>query len=55
MLVLTRRKNEVLTITTPKGEAISIMIVRAESGSCRLGIEAPRDFRILRDNARRSR
>ncbi|HUT60741.1 MAG TPA: carbon storage regulator [Phycisphaerae bacterium] len=53
MLVLTRRKNERLDITTPDGTVITIIVVRAEHGVCRLGIEAPHEVTILRDDARR--
>lgn len=44
MLVLTRKKNEVLHI----GEDINITIIRIAGDSVRIGIEAPRNTRITR-------
>ena len=47
MLVLTRKEGQQVTITTPSGEELVITITE---GNCRLGIEAPRDYRIERDD-----
>ena len=44
MLVLTRKADESIQI----GSGIKVMVVQAKNGRCRLGIEAPPDFRILR-------
>ena len=44
MLVLTRKMGEVIAI----GDKISITVVEVKGNHVRLGIEAPRDLRILR-------
>lgn len=44
MLVLTRRKQERITI----GPDITLVIVEVRGDKVRLGIEAPRDVRIMR-------
>lgn len=48
MLVLSRRPGERILI----GSEISITILRAAGGSVRVGIEAPDDIPILRDELR---
>lgn len=45
MLVLSRKKNERLLI----GPDITITVVYASSGKVRLGIQAPPDVRVLRE------
>ncbi len=45
MLVLTRRLNEAFMI----GENIRVLIVRIEEDQVRIGIEAPKDVTILRE------
>ena len=49
MLVLARRQDESLIITTPSGEEIKILIMDAYHGFAKIGIEAPGDFKILRE------
>ena len=44
MLVLTRKKEEKLVI----GENITLTIVKIKGNSVQIGIEAPRDVRVLR-------
>lgn len=44
MLILTRKIDEQLRI----GDAITITIVGISGGQVRIGIEAPRDVRVLR-------
>ena len=46
MLVLTRKEGQQVTITTPSGEELVITITE---GNCRLGIDAPQEYLILRD------
>jgi len=48
MLVLTRKQFEKVWI----GDDVCVTVVRMESGQVRLGIEAPRDVLILRDELR---
>lgn len=49
MLVLTRRKNESITITDPaSGEEIVVTLTRIGGQTVRLGIEAPRHWGIAR-------
>lgn len=45
MLVLSRRKEEVIRI----GDDIRIMIVRIGPNSVRVGIEAPRNLNVVRE------
>ena len=45
MLVLSRRKSEVIRI----GEDIRIMIVRIGPNSVRVGIDAPRNLNVVRE------
>lgn len=49
MLILARRPDEKLTIYTPDGDYIQILITEARQGLVRLGIQAPPDYVILRD------
>lgn len=44
MLVITRKKGESILI----GEDIEITIVKAEDGTVKLAIDAPKDIRVLR-------
>jgi len=48
MLILSRKKEETIVVTLPDGTEISIMIVDLRGDRVRLGIEAPKDFKILR-------
>lgn len=48
MLVLSRKENEKFTI----GDDIEITVVRVGRGTVRIGVNAPRDMRILRDDAK---
>ena len=45
MLVLTRKKGEAIVI----GDNIRIVVCGIEDGKIRLGIEAPREIEILRE------
>ena len=45
MLVLARRRNEGIVI----GEGIKVTIVEVRGNQVRLGIEAPKDVRVLRE------
>jgi carbon storage regulator CsrA len=51
VLVLTRRANERITIKDNRGNEIKLCLVRiSKTGvSARIGIEAPRDWNIVRD------
>ncbi len=49
MLVLARRPDEKLTIYTPSGEKIEILVTEARQGLARLGIKAPPKYVVLRD------
>jgi len=52
MLILARRQNESLIITTPNGEEIRILIMDAYHGFAKLGIDAPAEYLILREELR---
>jgi carbon storage regulator len=45
MLILTRRRNEKILI----GDDIEVMVCGVEHGQVRIGIKAPPEVRILRD------
>jgi carbon storage regulator len=47
MLVITRKQSETVHI----GKDVTITIVRTNGNKVRLGIDAPADIHILRDNA----
>lgn len=49
MLVLTRKMNESIVI----GDNIKVMIVGIRGGHVRLGIEAPPEVTVLRDELKR--
>ena len=49
MLVLARRPEESLTIYTPSGEKIEILVTEARQGMARLGIKAPPKYVVLRN------
>lgn len=49
MLVLTRRKDEKLLITTPSGP-LTITLAELRGSSARIGIEAPPDWKVDRLN-----
>lgn len=48
MLVLARKKDEVIWI----GDDIKLVVVQAENGKARIGIEAPKGITILRDEVK---
>lgn len=52
MLVLSRRYNETIVLTTGAGEIIAIRVCKIEHGNCRLGIDAPPTVAIRRDDAK---
>lgn len=49
MLMLSRCKDDVVMI----GKDIRVMVVEVRGGKVRLGIEAPKDVEIVRDDAKR--
>ncbi len=48
MLVLSRKKSEGIVIQHPIGN-VTVTVVRIDCDAVRLGIEAPKDVKILRD------
>jgi carbon storage regulator CsrA len=53
VLILTRKIEEAVTVTTPAGEEVTVRVLGFPTpGEVRLGFDAPQDFKILRDNAR---
>ena len=49
MLVLSREKNERLVIILEDGREIGIQVVRVSHGKVRLGITAPPDVKVWRE------
>jgi carbon storage regulator CsrA len=48
MLILGRRKDETIVLTTPAGERITIVVQDIRGALVRLGIDAPQRVTILR-------
>ena len=46
MLILTRKKGEIITI----GNQIQVQILNVKGGQVRIGIDAPRDIQIIRED-----
>lgn len=49
MLVLSRKEDETVTITTPSGDEIVITILQAKHGTTSIGFDAPEKYLILRN------
>lgn len=49
MLVLSRKPGEAITIVTPSGDRVRIIVVRANEARLRIGIEAEPNYQIWRD------
>ena len=49
MLVLSRKTNERIVITTPSGDQIVVTLVAIFEAKVRIGFEAGRDVRIFRE------
>jgi carbon storage regulator len=49
MLVLSRKLNEKLIIVLPDGTRIALQVVRATAGKARIGIDAPPDVKVFRE------
>lgn len=48
MLVLTRKIGSAITLTTPAGEKIEVVLVQIKDKQARIGIEAAKDVMITR-------
>lgn len=48
MLVLARKQNETIVITTPAGDVIEIVVVELRGDKVRLGVHAPVTIRVDR-------
>jgi carbon storage regulator CsrA len=51
VLIITRKAGEAFTITAPDGTEIVVRVL-ASTDDVRIGIDAPSDHKILRDNAK---
>ena len=49
MLILERKSNESIIIETPDGNTIKIHMIDTTRGKAKVGIDAPKDYLILRD------
>lgn len=49
MLVLERKKDEKVTVETPCGVKVEVMCVRTGTGNVRIGIDAPKAWKITRE------
>lgn len=49
MLTLERRQGQSIVLTAPGRSPIIISVVETHSGRCKVGVTAPPDVRILRD------
>lgn len=52
MLVLTRRRDEAIVIRNRFGTEIRLLVVDVKGNKVRLGIEAPADVNIVREEVR---
>lgn len=49
MLVLERKSNQSIIIETPSGDTITIHMLDTSRGKAKVGIDAPEEYLILRD------
>jgi len=49
MLILARRQGESLILRTPEGQEIKVLILGTKNGLAKIGIDAPSEIEILRD------
>jgi carbon storage regulator CsrA len=49
MLILTRRLGEILILELPTGEEIQIAVLELKGSEARLGIDAPPEVNIIRE------
>jgi carbon storage regulator len=49
MLVLTRRLGETLVLELPTGEEIQIAVLELKGSQARLGIDAPEEVHVVRE------
>jgi len=49
MLILTRKQDEKIIITTPNGIRITVMLIAIRGDKVRLGVEAPKDVAVHRE------
>lgn len=52
MLWLKRRLGEAITITTPQGQKITVVLGETRGNQTDIGFDAPRDIAIVRDDAK---
>lgn len=53
VLILTRRIEETVGMTCPDGTKINVKVLGLNTDEVRIGIDAPKDVQILRDDAKR--
>ena len=55
MLIITRRTNEAFTLEDAEGkqETVTVTVLHVEAGNVRIGITAPKNIHILRDDAKK--
>lgn len=53
MLVLSRKVAERILITSPEGVQISLMVVEVRGDKVRIGIDAPREWIVHREEVQR--
>lgn len=49
MLILERKLNEIISIETPSGEFIEIHLIGSGRSRAKIGVDAPEDYIIMRD------
>ena len=49
MIVLTRKTNEAITITTPNGEKIEVAVTKINGGQVQIGVKADKTINVLRN------
>lgn len=55
MLIISRRINEAFTLEDSEGrmQKITVTVMHIEGGTIRIGINAPKNIHILRDDAKK--
>ncbi|HQZ67170.1 MAG TPA: carbon storage regulator [Planctomycetaceae bacterium] len=55
MLVLSRKVSERIFITAPDGTVLTLMLVEVRGDNVRIGIDAPREWLIMREGVEKKR
>lgn len=54
MLVLTRKRQQGILFDIPGGGQMRMMVIEIRRDKVRLGIDAPREIKVIRDDAKKT-